>query len=166
VEETVPQPPGARLTHRLEREQLVPVSLEEAWSFFSSPQNLARMTPPHMGIVIRASFVDGPLLPGARITYTVRPTLGIPFTWISLIPEVEAPHYFADVQEKGPFRSWRHEHRLYEHPGGTLVHDRLEYALPLGPLGALAHATFVRKQLEGLFAHRRAALERLFPSRA
>lgn len=152
-------------THQLEREQHIPVGLEEAWTFFSAPENLARITPPDMGIVIRASFVAGPLRPGTRIAYTVRPILGIPLTWVTVIPEVDAPNYFVDVQERGPFRLWRHEHRFEPTAGGTLVHDRVEDALPLGPLGALAHATFVRRRLEHIFAYRRAALERIFPAR-
>ena len=48
-------------THLLEREQWLPISIGEAWSFFSSPLNLAKITPDDMGFVIRQPFQDKPI---------------------------------------------------------------------------------------------------------
>jgi ligand-binding SRPBCC domain-containing protein len=50
--------------------------VEEAWNFFSSPRNLAVITPPEMGFVIREPFDDKPTYAGQRITYTVKPLFG------------------------------------------------------------------------------------------
>ena len=41
--------------HRLSAAQVVPVSLEEAWGFFSSPRNLEHMTPPSLGMTPAAA---------------------------------------------------------------------------------------------------------------
>jgi ligand-binding SRPBCC domain-containing protein len=149
--------------HVLERSQLLPITLEEAWSFFSSPKNLARITPPDMGFVIREPFDNAPTYAGQRITYTVKPLLGIPLTWVTLIAEVEAPRRFVDTQLKGPYKRWWHVHTFEEVDGGVLMRDRVEYELPMGPLGELAHGIFVKQRLEHIFNYRLTTLEKLFP---
>ncbi len=151
--------------HVLERTQFLPIPLEQAWSFFSSPKNLAVITPPQMGFVIRAPFDDRPTYTGQRITYMVRPVLGIPLTWVTLIEEVDAPHKFVDRQLKGPYKRWWHQHTFEAVEGGVRMHDRVEYELPLGPLGELAHGIFVRRQLKAIFDFRNKTLEGLFPTR-
>jgi ligand-binding SRPBCC domain-containing protein len=148
--------------HVLERSHILPITLSEAWSFFSTPKNLARITPPEMGFVIREPFDNAPAHAGQRITYTVKPVLGIPLTWVTLIEDVQAPHRFVDTQLKGPYARWWHLHTFEEVEGGVLMRDRVEYELPLGPLGELAHGIFVRKRLEHIFAYRRKVLDELF----
>ncbi|HEY0976371.1 MAG TPA: SRPBCC family protein [Flavobacteriales bacterium] len=147
----------------LQQEQWLPLGVEEAWSFFSSPGNLARITPPDMGFVIRAPFSSAPLHAGQRIRYTVSPLLRIPLTWVTLITEVDEPHRFVDTQERGPYRRWWHQHTFTPQDGGTLMHDRVEYELPFGPLGDLAHRLLVKRRLQRIFAYRKSTLERLFP---
>jgi ligand-binding SRPBCC domain-containing protein len=148
----------------LEREQFLPIPIEEAWAFFSTPRNLAVITPPDMGFRIREPFQDVETYAGQRITYTVRPLLGIPLTWVTLIEEVSAPQLFVDTQLKGPYKRWWHLHTFEAVPGGVRMRDRVEYELPMGPLGKLAHAIFVRRRLEHIFDFRRAKLEELFPA--
>lgn len=148
--------------HVLEQEQWLPMERDEAWAFFSSARNLALITPPDMGFVIRPPFADEPLHTGQRISYTVRPLFGIPLNWVTLITEVDAHYRFVDTQEKGPYVRWWHQHTFTELRGGTWMHDRVEYELPLGPLGLLAHASFVKRRLDQVFRFRREALERLF----
>jgi len=146
----------------LEREQFLPISLEEAWSFFSTPRNLAVITPPEMGFVIRQPFDNKDAYAGQRITYTVKPMLGIPLTWVTLIEGVEAPYKFVDSQLKGPYKRWWHQHTFEAVDGGVMMRDRVEYELPLGPLGDLAHGIFVKRKLQGIFDFRTTTLERLF----
>lgn len=148
--------------YTLEREQFLPITLDEAWKFFSSPRNLAVITPPEMGFVIREPFDGKDAYAGQRITYTVRPVLGIPLTWVTLIEDVEAPYRFVDTQAKGPYKRWWHKHTFEAVEGGVLMRDHLEYELPLGPLGVLAHTIFVKQELEGIFDFRTTTLERLF----
>jgi ligand-binding SRPBCC domain-containing protein len=149
--------------HVLERTQFLPLTLAQAWAFFSSPKNLAVITPPEMGFVIRAPFDDKPTYTGQRITYTVSPVLGIPLTWVTLIEHVDAPYRFVDSQVKGPYKRWWHQHTFEAVEGGVQMHDRVEYELPLGPVGELAHGIFVRRQLKAIFAYRNRTLEALFP---
>jgi ligand-binding SRPBCC domain-containing protein len=146
----------------LEREQFLPISVDEAWKFFSTPRNLAVITPPEMGFVIRQPFDDKDAYAGQRITYTVKPVLGIPLTWVTLIEDVEAPYKFVDTQQKGPYKRWWHQHTFEAVDGGVLMRDRVEYELPFGPLGDIAHGIFVKRKLQGIFDYRTTTLERLF----
>ncbi len=148
--------------HVLEREQFLPITLDHAWAFFSTPRNLARITPPGMGLVMREPFDDAPAHTGQRITYRVRPLLGVPVFWETLIERVEAPHVFVDTQRKGPFKRWWHEHRFEATGEGTLMRDRLEYELPLGVLGEFAHVLLVQRRIKSIFDHRFATLQALF----
>jgi ligand-binding SRPBCC domain-containing protein len=147
----------------LTREQWLPIPIEEAWAFFSTPLNLAKITPRDMGFVIREPFDHGAIREGQLITYTVRPLLGIPLTWVTRIDAAEAPHRFVDTQLKGPYTRWWHEHTFMEKDGGTLMKDRVEYELPLGPLGELMHALVVKDKLKAIFDFRFRTLEQFFP---
>lgn len=150
---------------RLEVEQILPVDLQSAWTFFSDPDNLSAITPPWLGFgVVRP--VRGPIRPDLIIEYRVRPFPLLPVRWVTRIGAVEPPHRFVDEQVAGPYRFWLHEHRFESYDGGTLVRDAVHYALPLGVLGAAVHPFLVRPRLEAIFGYRRAALERHFPRRA
>jgi ligand-binding SRPBCC domain-containing protein len=96
------------------------------------------------------------------LRYQVSPLLKIPLTWVSEITEVVDGKYFVDEQRKGPFASWRHEHRFAPIPGGTEMHDQVTYEVPFGPLGSLAHALFVRRQLVSIFDFREIKITELF----
>ncbi len=154
------------MMHVLEREQFLPIGLEEAWSFFSSPKNLAVITPPEMGFEIRQPFDDKPMYSGQRIRYTVKPMFGIPLTWVTRIDEVEAPHRFVDTQLNGPYKRWHHLHTFEVVPGGVMMRDRVEYELPLGPLGELAQRTFVKRRLKDIFDFRHTTLQKQFRQHA
>lgn len=149
----------------LERRQYLPIPLLKAWEFFSDPRNLARITPREMGFVIREPLPDGPIHEGQRITYTVKPILGIPLKWVTLITVAEAPHRFVDTQETGPYAYWHHTHHFAAEGDGTAMHDRVEYRLPLGFLGDVAHRLFVNRQLNAIFDHRERIMHELFPSK-
>ncbi len=137
----------------LETEQLVRRSRADVFGFFAQPENLDAITPDDLRFEI---VTPRPIAmrAGALIDYRLR-LAGVPFRWLTRIESFEPEERFVDVQLRGPYRSWRHTHTFVDAPEGTLVRDRVEYELPLGPLGALAHALLVRRRLERIFAHRR-----------
>ncbi|MGH1336482.1 MAG: SRPBCC family protein, partial [Aureispira sp.] len=137
-------------TYHIHTKQLVPITLKEAWDFFSSPKNLKEITPDYMGFHIRSEY-DGKMYPGQIIEYTVKPVLGIPMYWMTEITQVKEQHFFIDEQRVGPYNMWHHQHFFREVEGGVEVEDMVHYRLPLGPLGNIAHALFVKKQLQGIF---------------
>lgn len=148
-------------TQVLEREQAIPASVREVFSFFSDPGNLARLTPPGLRFRIVGSR-EGALGAGSRLEYRIRWTF-VRLRWVTRITRWEPDSEFEDVQEEGPYRLWIHTHRFEPHAGGTLMRDRVEYELPLGSLGLLAHRLLVRRQLETIFDFRRHAIEEIFP---
>ena len=75
--------------------------------------------------------------------------------WQTRIAVWEPPHRFVDVQLRGPYKLWEHTHTFEsDGDGATVIADRVEYALPLGPLGAIAHRIVVRRDLARIFDHR------------
>ncbi|HZT33987.1 MAG TPA: SRPBCC family protein [Bryobacteraceae bacterium] len=143
--------------YTLQTELTLPVSVQEAFQIFEDPYNLARITPPWLRFEI-TSRERVRMRRGAEITYRIS-WLRIPIRWRTVITEYEPPFYFVDEQAEGPYRLWRHHHELWPIEEGTVIRDRVEYALPLGLLGRLAHFLLVRRQLDGIFAYRQAALE-------
>ncbi len=151
--------------HVLERAQHVPRPRDEVFAFFADAHNLEAITP---GFLRFRITTPGPIAiaPGTLIDYRLS-LFGIPFSWRTRIEVYEPGVRFVDVQLRGPYALWRHLHAFEDAPGGTLVRDRVEYALPLGSLGDLAHALFVRRTLARIFDHRAARiLERLAPEAA
>ena len=98
---------------------------------------------------------------GTLLDYRLR-LFGVPFRWRTLIESFESGVSFVDTQLKGPYTLWRHTHRFADEGSGTRMDDRVEYELPLGPLGAIAHGLFVRRQITEIFAYRRSFIDQHF----
>ena len=151
--------------YTIHTEQFIPISLTEAWDFFSSPANLAKITPAKMGFNIISKFHGEKMYPGQIIEYTVKPILNIPLYWMTEITHVQEGAYFVDEQRFGPYTMWHHQHHFEEVEGGVLMTDLIHYKAPLGFLGDVAVALFIKKQLEGIFVFRKKKVEELFPGK-
>ena len=149
------------MTYRLRRRQQVGGDLRKVFAFFKSPHNLEAITPPWLRFrVIEAS--DREVREGTRIAYRLRLN-GIPVRWESRIAEYRENEMFADEQLVGPYRSWYHRHLFRAVPGGVEIEDAVEYRMPFGLLGRLAHALLVRRQLARIFDHRARVVGERFP---
>ena len=148
------------MKHLLEQEQLIHRPRPEVFAFFADAANLERITPEALHFEIRSPQPIA-MRAGATIDYQLS-LFGLKFHWRTLIESFAPDSGFVDVQTKGPYRSWRHSHAFSDAPGGTLVRDRVEYELPFGPLGELAHRLFVARQLRHIFDFRRAAIDAAF----
>lgn len=150
--------------YTLTAKQKLPLSIDEAWSFFSQPKNLEKITPEHMGFKI-TSDVANHAYSGQIITYKVGILPGIKSNWVTEITTVEDKKYFVDEQRFGPYSMWHHEH-FFEAlgPKELLMTDKVSYKIPLGILGHLAHGLFVKRQLLQIFNHRYETLSKKFPS--
>lgn len=147
--------------HQLHTIQRLPISLQQAWEFFSTPKNLQAITPDYLNFTITSS-VPETMYPGTIITYKVHPVAGIPINWVTEITHVENLRYFVDEQRFGPYKFWHHKHFFKEIPGGVEMQDLVHYALPFGILGNAAHALFVKRQLESIFSYRYKVLSQRF----
>lgn len=149
--------------HVLQREQILPGSPDEVFPFFADARNLEAITPPLLRFAV-ATPEPIEMGAGTLIQYRLR-LHGAPVSWLTSIQAWDPPHRFVDVQVRGPYALWHHTHTFSEHPGGTLMRDVVRYAIGFGPLGALAHRAFVRRDVEAIFDFRRDELERRPPSR-
>lgn len=148
--------------YNLKTVQKLPVTLEKAWDFFSSPANLADITPAHMGFNIISAHHGEKMYPGQIIEYTVKPLLGIPLYWMTEITHVKDGQYFVDEQRFGPYAMWHHQHHFKPIEGGVEMTDIVHYKLPLWVLGDIANRLFVRRQLDDIFNYRVKKVEELF----
>ena len=140
-------------THVIEREQEIDVPLAEVFAFVSRPQNLTRVTPAAMDFRFDGE-PPAELFVGAEIRHRLKVN-GVPIKWTTRIVEWDPPHRFADLQARGPYAYWRHTHSFSGvGESRTLMHDRVEYRVPLGLLGEPVRRLFVVGQLERLFDYR------------
>jgi hypothetical protein len=145
-------------TYQLISEQWVPQPLEEAFAFFSRPENLQEITPGWLDFhIVR---VESELHTGSLIEYRLR-WHGIPMRWTTEIEVWNPPHRFIDNQLRGPYALWHHQHSFIAENGGTRIRDEVNYALPFGVIGQLAHLLTARRDVEAIFAFRRQRLEEL-----
>jgi len=147
--------------HLLKKEQWLPISIQEAWEFFSSPRNLDEITPPELGFKI-VSLPEEEMYEGEIITYKVKLFPGFWIPWVTEIKSVEVGKCFVDEQRSGPYRFWHHRHSFEQKNGGTLMTDLVHYSVGKWVIGDLAHVLFVRAQLEKIFSFRREILEKKF----
>lgn len=147
--------------YTLHKTQKIPVSLNEAWNFISTPKNLAVITPPSMGFVT-LSGDDKEMFAGQIIHYHVSPLLGLKMEWVTEITHVEDKRFFVDEQRFGPYKFWHHKHFLKEIPGGVEMEDIIHYKLPMGILGKIVHPFMVKPKLEEIFEYRKNKLIELF----
>lgn len=139
------------------QESWLPQPLRSVFPFFADAQNLEELTPDWVSFRI-LSPLPIQMRAGALIDYRIR-VHGMPLRWQTEITHWEPPFRFVDVQRRGPYRLWRHEHRFEEKEGGTLMTDQIQYAV-WG--GTLINRLFVRRDVEKIFAFRRARMEQLF----
>ena len=136
--------------YRLNIEQKLPISLEESWKFFSSPKNLI------------ISGGDSLMYPGQIIQYFVSPLFGLKTKWVTEITHVEEKKYFVDEQRFGPYSRWHHKHFFSQVDRGVKMIDIVDYKLPLGIIGRLAHPILVKPKLDEIFSYRKNKLIEIF----
>ena len=133
------------------------------WDFFSKAENLPRITPPWMKFSVKTP-PPIEMHSGTLIDYTVH-WLGIPLKWRTRIIDWSPPRQFIDLQLRGPYTLWHHQHTFTPIPdsegGGTRCTDRVLYKLPMGWPGRIAHPIIVKRQLLGIFNYRREAIAKI-----
>ena len=150
--------------YQLRKTQNIPISVSEAWDFFSKPDNLAKITPEYMNFKILSKSDAGEMYPGMFITYTVSPLFHLSLNWATEITQIKQHKYFIDHQVKGPYKIWHHEHHFKAIDGGTEMRDVLFYDMPYGFLGRLVHKLFIQKRVEEIFEFRERKIKELFGS--
>ncbi len=148
--------------YHLKRTQVLPISLAEAWEFFSTPKNLSKITPAEMGFQILYISGGEKAYAGQIIRYKVSILPGIKVHWVTEITQVKEPLHFIDEQRFGPYALWHHQHHFKEVIGGVEMTDELNYAIPFGFLGRMVHWLFVGREVNRIFEYRYRVLEQYF----
>jgi len=101
-----------------------------------------------------------------KIIINAKGPLGKRMRWVAVYERFEPVHTspdgtrhagFTDIQESGPFKSWRHSHEMTAIDANTTrLLDTIDYEVPLGFLGNIANTLFVKGQLDAMFKHRHA----------
>ncbi len=143
-------------------EQFLPINIEKAWKFFSSPKNLKTITPDELDFKILTDIGDEEIYEGMKIDYMVKPLFKIPVRWQTEIIKIKKLRYFTDRQLKGPYKTWEHKHTFITKKDGVLMQDKIDYKLPFGVIGNALHALLVRKKIEKIFTYRKNILEKIF----
>ena len=137
--------------YELRARTVIDASLDQTFAFFSKAANLGVITPAAMSFSIQGQVP--PMAMGAMIDYRVR--VGpLPVRWRTRITTWEPGRRFADLQEKGPYRFWWHEHTFHADGPRTVMEDRVYYTPPLGLFGRLANRFFIRSTLRRIFQYR------------
>lgn len=141
-----------------ESELWLPRPRNEVFAFFGDAANLDAITPPWVKF---KTITPGPIemRVGTLIDHRLR-IHGLPVRWRTKITAWEPPARFVDEQIRGPYRLWVHEHLFEEKEGGTVIRDRVRYAVPFD---FVAHKLLVRGDVERIFAYRTECLKRRFP---
>lgn len=153
------------MVHQLKREQQLNCDIETAWKFFSAANNLSKITPKDMNFIVRTKLENDEIYEGMTIDYYVSPLLGIKMDWRTEITHVDQRRSFTDFQLKGPYKLWNHYHEFIPNEKGVLIKDTVNYELPMGFLGEIAHKLFVKNKLEQIFSYRFNILEEMFNSK-
>lgn len=147
-------------TRELVFEQWVPRTPEDLFPFFADARNLEKITPDFLEFRVLAVTPEE-LGEGTVIDYRLK-LRGVPLRWRSVIEEWSPGRRFTDRQTRGPYAVWHHVHEFEPASGGTILRDRVRYAVPLGALGETVAGSFVRRDVEKIFAFRRARIEEMF----
>lgn len=143
-------------------EQKIPAKMEEIWDFISSPLNLSKITPPHMGFKITSRSLSEKMYEGMIITYKVSPLPGFRTNWMTEITHIKELEYFVDEQRLGPYKIWHHEHFIEPIENGVLMRDLVTYVPPFGFLGSIANQLLIKNQIKKIFEFRKQAMNKIY----
>ena len=135
-----------------EKDSFYSVSPQTLFELHERPDAFSILSPKDLNIEVMNAATT--LRPSDEVVEFAVGVLGLRFPFAMVHTVYEKPHRFVDEQLRGPFSTWKHEHRFIQ--GGwredpaTLLRDRIDYAHPLLFLGK----PFVARPLEKLFTLR------------
>jgi uncharacterized protein len=138
----------------------IPASAEAVFDWHEAPGAFEQLSPPWERV--RVLRHEGGIRDGAQVSLLVGPA---PFSlrWNLEHRDYQHGRSFTDVQRTGPFRSWKHVHRMIpQGPQECVLEDTIEYELPFGGLGRLFGQAFAQRKLKRLFEYRHAVTRRAF----
>jgi hypothetical protein len=108
----------------------LPVTAAQAFAWHAAPGALPRLVAPWSGV--RVIEEPAALIRGARARLRIPGPCGLGLEWVARHPEVVPGSHFIDEQAEGPMRSWIHEHRFSDVPGGCILQDAIDWQTHTG----------------------------------
>ncbi|MFN3196853.1 MAG: TIGR01777 family oxidoreductase [Bradymonadia bacterium] len=138
-------------TREFSRRLPLSISAQTLYDWHARPGAFERLAPPweDIEVVHKAGGIED----GAQLIMKIKKG---PFklTWEALHQGHVPGAQFQDQQVRGPFGFWLHTHRFEEREGGSMLHDHVQYRLPVHPLGQWFGGWFARRMLDQMFTHR------------
>lgn len=134
----------------------------EVYAFHEDPRNITKISPSSLKVELVECRV--PACPGDEFRLRIR-QFGLPMEWIGVWEQAAPDGRLVDGARKSPFRHWRHHHLFKQEGDGTIMTDRVEYALPGGFLGLLLDLTVMRLVFTLMFIARHQATKAYFATR-
>lgn len=130
------------------------VPADDLFAFHLDAANLARISPPFPPF----QLLDAPNPPSEGDLQVFRLGFGkAGVTWHARISRIQPGKMLEDTQESGPFRRWRHQHRVRAENGGSRLTDVVSFRLIPTPVGEFLEFLLIRPGILTMFAwrHRR-----------
>lgn len=130
----------------------IPAAAEEVFAWHEAPGAFHRLTPPWEKVrVVRQT---GGIRDGDEVSLLVGPLMSC-LRWDLIHCDYQPGYSFTDCQVRGPFKVWRHVHRMIpDGPEACILEDEITYQPPGGRVGALLAHPFMKRKLARLFAFR------------
>ena len=146
--------------YTLKSKQKINKSLKEVFDFFKSPENLSKLTPSKLNFkILTPTPIE--MKNGQLIDYTIN-ILGFRVHWRTMITSYLEPHEFVDQQLIGPYSMWHHKHTFEDKGDYVEMNDEVNYVIPFGVFGRIAHYLYVKKELKGIFLYRTKIINKVF----
>ncbi|MFN8607726.1 MAG: TIGR01777 family oxidoreductase [Vulcanimicrobiota bacterium] len=125
-----------------------PGEAEQLYAWHVRPGAFTLLVPPWEWV--RLLSPDGSLEPEELRHLQVSP---LRLNWWARHREFRPGRGFVDIQERGPFARWRHQHEALPDSQGCWLVDEVDFELPLAPFSHLV-LPVIRGQLTSMFAYR------------
>ncbi|MGE0597974.1 MAG: SRPBCC family protein [Dehalococcoidia bacterium] len=129
----------------------IPASPEELFEFHMDANNLIAISPRIAPMRILSETKRAEV--GDLQVMRVGPE---PFAsaWHARITRIVPGRMMEDGQERGPFRKWRHQHRVSPQGDGARLTDAVSFRMLPTPVGEFLEYWMIRPVLLGMFAYR------------
>jgi len=148
--------------YSLSSKNKINTTINNAWSFFTKPKNLSKLSPENVKFKIISGKSDS-FYEGKIISYKIKILPFIHINWTTEITKIIENKLFIDKQIFGPYKLWVHEHHFTKNNDGSItISDKIKYKLYLHPFSKILHKLFIKKKLFSIFTFRRTKIKEIF----
>ncbi len=138
--------------YHFEKSVIINCPVEKAFTFHTDTNNLKKISP--SSVQTEIIKMELPLVLNSEVELSVTQYGIFKSNWKIKITQYIQNEVIGDYMLKGPFKYWYHRHCFDVQAGKTIMTDRLDYDLPFGFLGNIAHALFVKRIIQNMFEYR------------